>query len=70
MLLWRHYSKSYATINKLPLHEAYTVTFVEQPTSHSLDICKNKCYHQLDAQINIENIEAVAVLKQMRHLPR
>ena len=29
------------TINKPPLHEAYTVTSVEQPSCHSLDICEN-----------------------------
>ena len=39
----------HGTINKPPLHEAYTVTFVEQPSCHSLDICENKWYHLIDA---------------------
>ena len=38
MALSRHYSENHGTINKPPLHEAYTVTFVEQPSCHSLDI--------------------------------
>ena len=45
MALSRHYSENHGTINKPPLHEAYTVTFVEQPSCHSLDICENKWYH-------------------------
>ena len=52
----RHYSENHGTINKPPLHEAYTVTFVEQPSCHSLDICENKWYHLIDAQINIQNM--------------
>ena len=38
------------------VHEAYTVIFVEQPSCHSLDICENKWYHLIDAQINIQNM--------------
>ena len=105
MALSRHYSENHGTINKPPLHEAYTVqllfveqpschslyavtkcmqvyavtkcmqvyvvtrcmqlrsihravtvTFVEQPSCHSLDICENKWYHLIDAQINIQNM--------------
>ena len=51
MALSRHYSENHGTINKPPLHEAYTITFVEQPSCHSLDICENKWYHLIDAQI-------------------
>jgi len=47
---------NHGTINKPPLHEAYTVTFVEQPSCHSLDICENTWYHLIDAQINIQNM--------------
>ena len=54
--LFRHYWKGHGTINKPPLHEAYTVTFVEQPSFHCLNICENKWYHQLDKQINIQNM--------------
>ena len=54
MALSRHYSENHGTINKPPLHEAYTVIFVEQPSCHSLDICENKWYHLIDAQINIQ----------------
>ena len=56
MTLSRHYSENHGTINKPPLHEAYTVIFVEQPSCHSLDICENKWYHLIDAQINIHNM--------------
>ena len=58
MALSRHYSGNHGTINKphLHLHEAYTVTFVEQPSCHSLDIWKNKWYHIIDAQIKIMNM--------------
>jgi len=56
MALSRHYSEYHGTINKPPLHEAYTVTFVEQPSCHSLDICENKWYNPIDAQINIQNM--------------
>jgi len=56
MALSRHYSENHGTINKPPLHEAYTVTFVEQPSCHSLDISENKWYHLIDAQINIQNM--------------
>jgi len=45
-----------APINKPPLHEAYTVIFVEQPSCHSLDIGENKWYHLIDTQINIQNM--------------
>ena len=51
-----HYSENHGTLNKPPLHEAYTVTFVEQPSCHSLDICENKWYHLIDAQINTQNM--------------
>ena len=34
----------------------YTVTFVKQPSCHSLDFCENKWYHLIDAQINIQNM--------------
>ena len=56
MALSRHYSENHGTINKPPLHETYTVTFVEQPSCHSLDICENKWYHLIEAQINIQNM--------------
>jgi len=55
MALSRHHSENHGTINKPPLHEAYTVTFVEQPSCHSLDIFESKRYHLTDAQINIQN---------------
>ena len=42
MALSRHYSENHGTINKPPLHEAYSVTFVEQPSYHSLDILSMK----------------------------
>ena len=42
MALSLHYSENHGTINKPPLHEAYSVTFVEQPSYHSLDILSMK----------------------------
>ena len=56
MALSRHYSENHGTINKPPLHEAYTVTFVAQPSGHSLDICENKWCHLIDAETNIQNM--------------
>jgi len=38
------------------IHEAYTITFVEQPNSLSLDFCEDKWYHKLSTQSNIQNI--------------
>jgi len=56
MALSRHCSKSHGPANKPPIHKAYTVTFGEQPSFHSLNICENKWYHQLDARIKIQNM--------------
>ena len=56
MALSRYYSENHGTINKPPLNEAYTITFVEQPSCHSPDICENKWYHLIDVQINIQNM--------------
>jgi len=56
LALSRHFSENHAIINKPPLHEAYNVTFVEQPSCHSLDICENKWCYPTDAQINIQNM--------------
>ena len=53
MVLSQYYSESRGTIIKSPLHEAYTVTFVEQPSCYSLDICENKWYQLIDEQIYI-----------------
>ena len=38
------------------MHEAYIVTFVEQPNFHSLNICEDKWYNQIGAQINIHSM--------------
>jgi len=38
------------------MHEAYTVTFAEQPSFPSLDICEDKWHHHLVAQINIHDM--------------
>jgi len=56
MALLQHYSENHGTINKAPLHEAYTITFVEQPSCRSLDICENEWYHLIDTQIDIQNM--------------
>jgi len=51
-----HYSVLHSIVNKPPIHEACTAAFTEQPSFHSLDKCEDKWYHQLDAQINIQNM--------------
>jgi len=43
-------------VNKPPIHEAYIVTVVEQPNFHSLNICDDKWYNQIDAQINMHSM--------------
>jgi len=54
--LSRHYSVFHGNLNKPAIHEAYTVTYVEQPSFQSLNISKDKWYHKLNAQINIQNM--------------
>jgi len=54
-LSW-HYSVFHGNVNKPSIHEAYTVTFVEQPNFHSLSIFEDKWYHKPDAQVNIQNM--------------
>jgi len=44
----------HGTVNKRPVHDAYTVTIVEQSNIHSLDTCEDEWYHKLDSQINIQ----------------
>jgi len=53
--LLRHFSEFHSDVNRPPIHETYTVTFVEEPNSLSLDFCEDKWYHKLNAQINIQN---------------
>jgi len=40
--LSRHHALFHGTVNKPPIHEAYTVTFVEQSNFHSLNKCEDK----------------------------
>ena len=54
--LLRHFSESHGDVSKPPIHEAYTVTFVEEPNSLSFDICEDKWYQKLNAQIYIQNM--------------
>ena len=49
-------SELHGDVNRAPIHEAYTITFVEEPNSLSLDFCEDKLYHKLNAQINIQNM--------------
>jgi len=46
-----HYSVFHGIATKPPIHEAYTVALIEQLIFGSLNICEDKCYHQLDAHI-------------------
>jgi len=48
MALSRHYSLLHDIINQSPAHEAYTVTFAEQPSFHSLDPYENKMVSQTE----------------------
>jgi len=50
---WRLF---HGNVNKPPIHEAYVVTFVEQPNFNYLNICEDKWYNQLDAQITIHSM--------------
>ena len=52
----RNFSEYHGDVSKPPIHETYTVTFVEEPNSPSLNLCEDKWYHRLDAQINIQNM--------------
>jgi len=54
MALSGHSSVFNGIVNKPPTHEAYTVTFTEQHSFHSLDKCEDKCYHQLEAQFKFK----------------
>ena len=54
--LSRNYALFHGNVNKPPIHEAYIITFVEQPNFHSLNICEDKWYNQLDAQRNIHSM--------------
>jgi len=56
VVLLRHFSEFHGDVNRPPTHEAYTFSFVEEPNSLSLDFCKGKWYHKLNAQINIQNM--------------
>ena len=51
-----HYHKNHTDLpykNK-PISECYTVTFLQQPSNSSLDICESRWIHLLDASINIQ----------------
>jgi len=39
--LSQHYSVFHGVVNKPPIHEAYIVVFVEQPTFHYLNKCED-----------------------------
>jgi len=54
--LLQHFSEFLGDVNQPPIHEAYTLTFVEEPISFSLDFCEVKWYHKLNAQINAQNM--------------
>jgi len=43
-------------INKSPIHESYTVAFVEQHSLHSVDISEDKKMNKSNAQINVWNM--------------
>ena len=45
--LLRHHSVFPGNVHKPPIHEACTVTFVEQPNFHSLNTCEDKCITNL-----------------------
>jgi len=56
LVLSSRFSEFHGNVNKLSIHEADTVTFVEQPNALSLNFCEDKWYHKLNAQINIQNM--------------
>ena len=38
---------------KTPISQCFKVTFVEQPKGSHLEVCEVKCFHKIDAEINI-----------------
>ena len=54
--LLRHYSLFHGNVNKPPIYEACTVTFVEESNFLRLNFCENNWYHKLKTQINIQNM--------------
>jgi len=56
MALLRHFSEFHDDVNRPPTHQVYTVALVEELVCLSLGFCKDKWYHKLNAQINIQNM--------------
>jgi len=51
MAVYRHYSVFQDIINKPPIFEAHTITFVEQTSFNCLNTCEDKWLNKLNAQI-------------------
>jgi len=49
MTLSRHYSLFHGIINKLPVHEAYSVALVEQTSFYSLNTYEDKLINHINA---------------------
>ena len=45
--LLRQFSEFHEDVNTPPTHEAFIVTFFEEPNSLSLDFCEDKWYHNI-----------------------
>ena len=52
MALLRYHSVFHGNLNKPAIHEAFTVTSVKQFNFLWLNLCEDKWYHKLNAQIN------------------
>jgi len=46
-------SQFFAPECKIPISQCFKVTFVEQPKGSHLKVCEVKCFHKIDAEINI-----------------
>jgi len=46
-------SQFFAPECKTPIWQCFKVTFAEQTKGSHLEVCEVKCFHKIDAEINI-----------------
>ena len=56
MVLSRHTAVFHGILNKPPIDDSYTATFLEPPSFYSVDTCDDKWFNKLNAQINIQSV--------------
>ena len=55
-VLLKHFYKYHDLTHKPPISQCFKVTFVEQPKASYLEECEGKCFHKIDAEINIKKM--------------